>query len=71
MTTLSRELDPSLVSKPLPDGFCFFIDDLSPGFDVFPAITPRNLHGTIRFHKYKNELCASQDSLDDTPQKRR
>jgi hypothetical protein len=35
-------------------------DDLFPGFDVFPAITPRNLHGTIRFHKNKKDLCLEQ-----------
>ena len=25
MTTLSRQLDPSLIEKPLPDGFCFLL----------------------------------------------
>lgn len=31
-------------------------NDLFPGFDLFPAVTPRNLHGTIRFNKNSKHL---------------
>ena len=36
-------------------------NDLFPGFDIFPAVTPRNLHGTIRFNKNRKHLEPAQD----------
>ena len=35
-------------------------NDLFPGFDIFPAVTPRTLHGTIRFNKNRKHLEPAQ-----------
>ena len=48
-----------------PAGIEIF-DDLSPGFDVFPAISPRNLHNSFLFPKIRIIFVISNHFNDKT-----